>query len=505
MRRAHRQNRVALVTGVLAMLVSAACTPAGQVVTGGDSGSATSNGSQSETAATAARSGDRDSFVVTYNDDTDDGKIVYTSNDRIVYRGASLLGWSYSLDRGQNWTYGGKVRPPEELGIGALWGDPAITTSGTNYNRVYISSLAAAISRIPTSGHHGPMNDAITGACVARSDDGGVHFAIQSCFSADGDFYDGAAMAAAAPGLFSGGDRRVFAAYLDVPHARVDVWASSDGLAQFARLPDPFPGMTMIGHPRLAYDRSTGALLVAAIRVVDRTSTSCCFVYMNRLIGNAWQRPVLVTHAVSGIDVRFNGVPLRVANLFAFDVGAASQTQLPDGSFRTNNDQIRMLYMTRDAETQRVYLRGAACRFDLSVCDDVPGWGTTPGNLYTPGQQFNPTVRAWPGLIGLPPVWKVTYQSTDDTSNAISIKQGNLTRLANGTPFFLPFNLVGPRAVCSDKRGYWGDYDQIAFVGFHPGSIAPEFLLAYSDSSLGCQQQVEFSSTHLHVSAKAFS
>lgn len=65
-------------------------------------------GTQSETATTTARSGDRTTFVVAYNDDTAEQTIKYTQTDRIVYPGASLLGWSYSFDRGKTWTYGGK-------------------------------------------------------------------------------------------------------------------------------------------------------------------------------------------------------------------------------------------------------------------------------------------------------------------------------------------------------------------------------------------------------------
>ena len=118
-------------------------------------------------------------------------------------------------------------------------------------------------------------------------------------------------------------------------------------------------------------------------------------------------------------------------------------------------------------------------------------------------------MSAWPGFIGLPPVWKATYQTTDDTPNGVSIKQGNLAVLPNGTPIFLPFNLVSARPICPDfrygspgnaKNGYWGDYDEMKHVGF-TDSGNPEFLLAFSDSSKGCLSQSEFTSNHLHVSS----
>jgi hypothetical protein len=129
------------------------CTPDHQAATGKDDKDPTWHGTQSETASAVAFARGQDVFVVTYNDDTDDGKITYSATDRVVFRGASLLGWSYSTDRGKTWTYGGKVKPPK--GIGALWGDPAIVVSRTNYSRVYISSLAIGQSKIPVTGHHG--------------------------------------------------------------------------------------------------------------------------------------------------------------------------------------------------------------------------------------------------------------------------------------------------------------------------------------------------------------
>ena len=468
-------------------------------VTGKNSGDPTWQGSQSETSSASAFSGGQSVYVVAFNDDTADGKITYTDTDRVVFPGASLLGWSYSFDHGIHWTYGGKVKPPE--GIGALWGDPAIIASRTSSNRVYISSLSINAANIPAAGFHGFVNSVVSGACVARSDDAGIHFAIQSCFTSNNDFYDGGDMAAG-----GGGDPRIFTAYVDVPHDRIDVWASPDGVAPFVQLPDPFPGMTMVTHPHLAYDQSTGALLVAAIANDAR-------IYLNRLVGNSWQTPVLASNPTTGITVAVGSQTIRAADGFSFDVGAPSQIQLDDGGVKVFDDDIRMLYTTRDSTTQRLYVRGSACRFDLTNCHDMPQWGTTPGNLNTPRDQWNPSVAAWPGFIGLPPVWKATYQTTDDDPNKISIKQGNLVVLPDGVPVYLPFDLVPPRPICPDLRGgapghanngYWGDYDQMRMVGFSSDSTSPFFLQAFSDSSAGCVSQAFFTSNHLHVGSVAF-
>jgi hypothetical protein len=491
-----------LATLGLASLGPSGCSgcPPDVDVSGRDRNDPTWLGTQSEAVAASSRSRDQNLVVVAYNDDTEDGTIKYTTNDRIVFPGASLMGWSYSADQGKTWVYGGKVKPP--AGIAALWGDPALVTSQSSYNRVYLSSLAIAASKIPASGHHGWMDDgAITGACIARSDDGGIHFAIQSCPSADADFYDGAALAAAG----TGGDERIFAAYVDVPKDRIDVWASANGLSPFVRIADPFPGMRMRSHPRMAYDRATGALLVAAIEASSQ------LIWMNRLVGNAWQRPIIASKPVTRIDIPVGSQTIRMAYGFSFDVGAPSQTVFEDGSVKVHSDAIRLLYTTRDARTQRIYVRGSGCAANLSACFDVPQWGTTPGNLNTPRNQWNPTVTAWPGFIGLPPVWKATYQTTDDTPDGVSIKQGNLTRLPDSTAIFLPFDLVPARPVCPDfrygapgaaKSGYWGDYDEKTMVGF--SDQVPEWLLPFSDSSKGCISQSEFTSNHLHVSSVVF-
>ena len=418
-------------------------------VTGSGEKDPTWLGTQSETASASALSGGRSIFVVTYNDDTDDGKIKYTANDRVVYPGASMLGWSYSTDRGKTWTYGGKVKPPS--GIAALWGDPAIVLSRANYSRVYISSLAIDASKIPAAGHHGWLDDgSITGACIARSDDGGIHFAIHSCVTADNDFYDGSALASA-----SGSDQRIFAAFVDVPKDRIDVWASPDGLAPFKRIADPYPGKKMKSHPRMAYDQSTGALLIAAI-------ADDGFVYMNRLVGNSWQTPVLASNATTRIDITVGSQTIRMAYGFSFDVGAPSQIECEDVGVpsqackdgRTvvvNDDAIRLLYTTRDAETKRIYVRGSACRNDLVNCHDVPQWGTTPGNLNTPRDQWNPTVSAWPGFIGLPPVWKATYQTTDDKPDGVQHQARQLGHSAQRNPHI---SAVQPRESAPHMSGF---------------------------------------------------
>jgi hypothetical protein len=176
-----------------------------------------------------------------------------------------------------------------------------------------------------------------------------------------------------------GSDQRIFAAYVDVPKSRIDVWASPDGLGPFVKLADPFPGMSMVSHSRMAYDQTNGDLIVAAINKDPINGKQ--YVYMNRLFDNIWQKPVLASDPTTRIDINVGSriinvgsQTIRMAYGFSFDVGAPSVTDLDDGGSRVNDDAIRLLYTTRDAETKRFYVRGSACRADLGICRDVPEW-----------------------------------------------------------------------------------------------------------------------------------
>lgn len=501
-RSGHRNRCIRNLLLSAGIVAACSCTP-GVPVTGRSDDDPTLRGSQAETASTRALAHETPILVVTYNDATPDGKVIFTQTGRTVFPGASLLGWSFSNDGGATWKYGGKIKPPTEFGIVALWGDPAIVTAKYSPNLVYISALAADSQIVPPGGRSGDM--ATSGACIARSTNGGINFSIFQCFSANRDFYDGASLATAgAPG-----DHRIFAAYTDTNLRHIDVWQSDDGLTPFHKIADPFPGKSVSGHPRMAYDDQTGALIIAAIAFNPAAGDSR--IYMNRLVANQWQTPKLVSQPISGISIPVGTQRVRTASAFSFDVGNPSRKK-PENSANMASllpvpDGIRLLYTTRDSATLRFYVRGTACARDLSACADEPQWGTTPGNFSnTPGHQWNPTVRASPSVAGAQAVWKATYQTTDDQSDRVSIKQGTLIRSAFGVAEFLPLPLMTPRIVCPDLRnggGYWGDYDESANAGVDRNG-AQLFLLAFSDSSRGCVSQKSFSSTHLHVRAVQF-
>jgi len=487
---------VSLTLMVLAAIMSGCNDNPGVPVTGAEKAA---DDEQSETASACAFYKGENIVVVTYNDGTDhDPTVTYGPNSRKVIAGASLMGWSYSKNKGQSWTYGGKVSPPN--GWAVLWGDPAITDDNGAYQYVFMSNLAIPNSKMPANGIDGSVivsgaDSYIGGACIARSADGGVTFQNYQCVSNTvknsvpnsdkGHFYDGGSMASSNAG-------EIFAAFVDVTTSQIDVWRSPSASGQFAMLPPPFPGIGICSHPRLRVRRADGALYVAA----QACNNSVAFI--NRYINGSWGQPVAATD--SGViypNVAFGGgLTLRTGPQFSFDVGAASN--------ENQSDAIRFLYTRRDSKTGRLFVTGSFCPASLSPgCWGAPEWGTTPGNLNTPGDQFNPNVAAWPGFIGIDPAWKSSFLDRDGSvQNAVTLRQGNLAYLPNGNRIYLPFIVLGDKPVCPDTRGYWGDYGDLALVGFE-NNIA-QFLVTTSDSSLGCDRRWDFDSHNQHIRGVVF-
>jgi hypothetical protein len=468
----------------IALLALAGCAQQGYPVTGADPKFPDYAYPQSETALARSFANGQLILTVAYNDDTGtDATIQYTPSDRLVLPGANAIGWSYSLDNGQTWTYGGKWTPPP--GWSVLWGDPAMTTSERSYNIVFMSSLAIPDDKMPPGGIHGPVNAYLGGACIARSTDGGITFKALQALNNHEHFYDGGSLATSRQG-------EVYAAFVDVDTSQIDVWKSKTEDGPFELLPPPFGGMTIYTHPRLRVNLDDGSLYVAA-------QASNSLIYMNRWNGSSWATPIPFSlPAALYPSVNFpSGKFLRTGPQFSFDIGASSDDQ--------GSDAIRMLYTAYDEQAKRLYVRGSFGPLSLAAFQDAPEWGTTPGNLNTPGDQFNPNVKAWIGFIGLPPVWKATYLNRDPKAgDKVTLQQGNLAYLPNGKRIFLPFDLIKDMPVCPDNRGYWGDYDDLQIVGFLNGSTAPTFIRTMSDSSLGCTEQWQYTSKAVHVRAAVF-
>ena len=486
-----------------AMLVGLLCGCSNSTgVTGKDN--QTSGGTQSETTATTSFVNGKSRIVVSYNDETNEGQsITYAQFDRTVTAGASLMGWSYSDDGGNNWTYGGKVSPPK--GWSVLWGDPALTTSGASYQTVFLSNLAVPSSKMPAGGIHGYLyygdgrSSYIGGACIAKSTDGGATFKNYQCVSnttnvpgvpdtPQGHFYDGGSMASNSKG-------EIYAAYVDVATGLIDVYRSPSANGSFQILPTPFPNFYAVSHAKLRAARD-GTIYVAA----QISSNNTTFIFMNRLVNGAWGTPVPVSDAAElypaidfGTTVQGSELTLRTGPQFGFDVGAASEG---------GNDAVRMLYTRRD-DKGHLFLDASACNDTLTSCNRVPGWrfqGGGPNN--TAVDAYNPDVVAWPGFIGLPPTWQASWAYHYGNANFINVSRATLGYV-NNNAFIFPVDILQNTPVCSDTRGYWGDYDSMIQTGWTGTSSL--WMRFTTDSSAGCTQRWEYVGKTQHIQQSNYS
>lgn len=459
---------------------------------------ATASAMQSETSGTISYSGQH-RVVVSFNDETgNEGNVIYGQTTRKILKGASLMGWSYSGDKGKTWTYGGKVAPP--AGWSVLWGDPAMTTSGAGSGIVFMSNLAIPDGKFPVGGidgyvTYGAKGSYIGGACIARSTNGGVSFQNYQCVAnkeADagdpdaikGHFYDGGSMASTPSG-------EVFTAYVDITKSKIDVWRAPKHDGMFERIADPFPGLVAATHPRLR--ASQEGWLYAATTVVNNFGF---LVYINRYRDGQWGNAVQVSEfGVSypkvelGSTVLGSPLTVRTGPQFSFDIGADSEGR---------KDAVRFLY-TRRSDSGRLFVEGSVCPLDLVKCFLVPQWKAGPSSPdATPYDAFNPSVSAWRGFIGLPAHWTSSFYTRYGQSvGTVSLARMNLA-YANGSPIGIPVDLVKNISVCSDTRGYWGDYDDMLHAGFD--DTTPVFIrFTSTDLGKGCNKRWTFVAGHQHV------
>lgn len=508
--------------GMATSLSIAGCMPADDAIVGkGLSPSiiaavtdpARSSRTQSETALAVGRASpaafSAQVLMATYNDESDtESTIMYPPAERIVYTGASLLGWSYSTDNGSSWTKGGKLAPP--TGWSVLWGDPAATTSAQQdeygypnaENLVFISNLA-----IPTSKWSGSWkggfdvdNTPLGGACIARSIDGGKSFffdeskEMQPCVTNNGHFYDGGSMASAPDGS-------IYAAFLDDVTGTIDVWRAPDGKTNFSMLAPPFPSFTraanhrLVLHPRIRGMRDYGR---KGIYAAAEDQFGNVWMVEGGMVFNTWvwTKPALVATGVSQQpDIAFKTALVRTADQFSFDVGPGHAGE---------NDAVRLVYTSDDGNDQAVHIQVATCRADLSSCSHpVPsGWSWPPTSGAGSGDQFNPNIAYSPALDE----WQMTFYSQEKSllgDNAVTLLGARLLGYGAAKSLKIAM-LTGAQTPCPDGRGYWGDYDDMAYIGLDPETKAGTFLRLISDSTGTACTRDKFTSSPLHVTSVKF-
>lgn len=454
-------------------------------------------GQQSETAFSVNRSANATTITVTYNDDSEQNAVQYTSTSRRASRGATHLGWSYSTDFGTTWIYGGRVTPIDSWPI--LWGDPGITNSVRDQRYVFIASLAvprAKLDMAPGGVIDGPANNYIGGACIARSTDAGKTFILRQCVQtteADltGDFYDGGNMASDTKG-------RIYAGWVNVDRSTVHIWRAADENSLFTKLPNPFAGELMSSHARLRVNLETDELYVMAMNysgellITSWNGSSWSAIWHTGMYGAAY--PCL---ASSGAPCNSGDTVLRTGPQFSFDIGG----------FGRGNDHIRMMFTRRGASNNRLYIAGAGCMISTRQCRYIPEWGTGEGGAEKVDSSFNPLVTAYRDSAmaarGEPSLWMGSHSTYSPRSGRVSFGLGGMGifKDQSGQNHFLYLAIysLNNRVLCADLRGYWGDYDDLHALGPVPQRQSTVFARTYTDSQLGCAYRWQYTSSQAHV------
>jgi hypothetical protein len=396
----------------------------------------------------------------------------------------------------------GRIAPPP--GFSVLWGDPAITRNRANANRIYLTQLVVPTEKFnmapanpaprriegPLAGDGLPASLCgafLGGACIARSNDSGRTFSLAAsdCVRrttpcSAGNFYDGS-------DIETSSDGRVYAAYRDVNNSKIDVYMSTtqtDGLARIT-----MPPVGSINHPRIKWGPGGLYLLV---------QTGLSTLQLMRYEGGAsrtgsWSPPVVVTNQYNRDDVVLpvsvqypNGRRIRVGPQFAFDVGKSE----------TGANQIRIVFKV--FENNHHHLRIYRCTTTTSfTCERVMSWETAPFNANA--DQFMPAIAFGPRTAG-GNAWVATYLDTGISPGGSLVNLMRSVGTQDGFVFnFDKITLENAQTPCPDLRGFWGDYDNMAFGAFG------FFMRPFTDSSHSACATATFNSTprvaSLHMSA----
>ncbi len=475
---------------------------------------------QSETALSVQTFPASKVVTAAFNDDTNNGAfVIYDPLNRTILPGASHMGWAVSDTSGQTFYYGGKVSAP--TGWPVLWGDPAITSSRSNQNYVYLSSLAVPQGKFPPGNIQGTIltgsapglgGSYLGGACIARSTDAGHTFApvtpsdcVQSTDGVPaGDFYDGGSME-------SDNSNGVYASFVDWTTTTIDVWHATTLTGAFARMPTPFPGIQVGSHPRLVFEPSFGRLYVMALGnpshnvEMDVESTLWITYWGGPADPPGWSTPTaLAADSLTNPTITFAPTSLTVRTAYQFSFATAQPSV-------NNDDGIRVAYTTKVPGHNRV-IHTVRCPWPapgtpVAGCHATPEWSGDP----FPGDQWNPLVRAQygfgtPGGSGsIQPEFMLSYTTTmaSDRPGSVGWAFGPLGVTSGGVRVtFVPQIPYSNYAVCPSNQGYWCDYDdmQVLTVGI-PSNSFHTFIRMHTDSSAGCTTQWNWASWSQHVSA----
>lgn len=416
--------------------------------------------------------------VIAFNYD-DPAHITYpTSTTRTVTAGASGVGWNYSIGADTTDAFTStphRLVPP--TGWPVLWSDPGIGTDGGAH--VYLTALAIPSNKMPVGNSFSGDNTYIGGACIARSSDGGQNFSVSAadCVHDTGySFYDGSDITGTTP------TGPVVAAFNNTVLKTIDVWVASSTTGTFTQAANPFPGKTIIAHPRL---RSLGN---AVLLIAPDTS------------GNLW----LQVYSSGAWASAANGFPKLAGTSYndatALTLGTqtlrrGAQYDLVNSPSTVSAGGVIVFYSRFNSGHGT--LSGTYCSNSATTCT-LNEWSVDPGvNVFHPAlgsvQQGNP------GGAGTFNV--LTWMQQTSGAN-VALYSNNLTSLGALTGR----SESGTTQICPDTRGYWGDYDTHMAVWPRSYPSKPMFWRSFADSTdnsgaTSCTRQWKYNSLNVNVSA----
>ncbi len=404
--------------------------------------------------------------------------------------GASLAGYSVSLDGGASFEYGGKIRPPQ--GWAHLAGDPKLAVDPTNQRVVYLVNMGVSDERwTSVTGLPAEPGQAATdaplsadGFCVARSLDGGQSFKEIHCEQVGEVDQTGIAV---------DGTGRVWVAYDDTSglmaewHTRVwrsephtwSIFKPIDPVDEnLGQPPNPGPISAKITpnerRPRLVTDDAGDVYLGTfywATIVGDHLGDLWAFRGFN-VAQDTWYSYTWVTTSSAdcqtpsydSLDILFPTLPSgrSITNAFGYDFKV--------GYDEGGNKILRAVIPTDPGHQQQLHLGVADTRFspngqaDPTLCRVTDATGRL-----SPGQQFQPTIHYYDdpnATSSSGERWWLAYMTTwdvpDPKENYIRLEAW---RLQSGGAMSTR-TLLTDRDwfACTRLSGYWGDYFGITMV-----------------------------------------
>jgi hypothetical protein len=217
----------------------------------------------------------------------------------------------------------------------------------------------------------------------------------------------------------------------------------------------------------------------------------------NRFHDGRWEDRQLVTSVAVYPDVDLGSsvlgtkLTIRTGPQYSFAIGTRSAER---------DDSIRFLATQKNVNGW-LYVRGGICDYQLKQCYWYENWTFGVSRINRESQRmdvFNPNVSAF-SFFGMDPRWQASFLTRyGNSTTAINLTRANLGYV-NGAPFSIPVDIATNNAVCSDQRGYWGDYD--AFLPIQVETDRIRFMRFMTDSSSGCVNRSLFIGERQHLKA----